>query len=227
MNEQERKAADAEAVRERRKARRAQEKARQIVRSAKGIFLANDYGNVTVDLIAEAADMSRATVYQYFKTKAEIYGGVLYEDMNTLATALEEAYSRERGVAENIRRMTGAYVRFFEKHPEYFGKLSFFFFPGREERLPEEIAVDLQRRLQEGIAVVEACIRAGIEQGEVRTQDPRSAAVALWGLWMGVTYQAVAGQTERLGRSFEAVYRNGVENFLYGLTVPAPPEGRP
>lgn len=219
---------EAEVRREKRKDRRAKEKCGLILRSAKRIFLSSDYSDVTVELIAESADMSRASVYQYFKTKAEIYGGVLYEDMNMLVSAIEDAYREERLVVDNLREISTAYARFFQKHQEYFGKLSFFFFPGREERLPREIANEMDQRRIQGVGVIEQCVRNGMERGEVRAQDARSAAMAFWGILMGLTYAAVAGQWENEGvdRDAESVYRVGVDNYLIGLTVATSTRGK-
>lgn len=200
-----------------RQARRAHRKRLEILGAAKARFLDRAFGEVTMDEIAAAADVSRATLYSYFKNKSEVYGGVLYEDMNVFAGQIEAAFRPEASASDNLRAMTGAYMRYFKDHPEYFRKLSFFFFPGREEMLPPAIATGIERRLKQALATVEACIKAGIRNGEVRKQDARAAALALWGLWMGVAYAAITGHDRRFDRTLEQIYMAGVANYLDGL----------
>jgi AcrR family transcriptional regulator len=46
----------------------------RIVRCAANVFLQNGFHGTSIDMIATAADASRATVYQYFADKEEIFG---------------------------------------------------------------------------------------------------------------------------------------------------------
>ena len=69
------------ARRDRRAARRRQE----IMAIGKGMFLSRPYVQVSMEAIAEAADLSKATLYKYFASKVEIYSAIM-----TISPILDE-----------------------------------------------------------------------------------------------------------------------------------------
>jgi len=52
-----------------------------IARSARDLFLAKSYEEVTVQDIASAAEFGKGTIYQYFSSKEEILYYLIYQDM--------------------------------------------------------------------------------------------------------------------------------------------------
>lgn len=212
-------AANEAAPKERRRQMRIDRRRTEILDAAKQVFLAREYSAVTIDEIAESAAFSRATIYLYFKSKQEVYTGVLLRDLDQMISGLTDSLVRTDTVRNNLFRMATAYMNFFRIHPEYFTSLSFFFFPGRKEILPEDASKKIQLRLAEGIYAIEECIRLGIERGEARPIDARAATLSLWGQWMGNAYLAITGHTAIFERTIEQVYADGIDIFLDGLTV--------
>ena len=137
----------------------------EILDAAKQVFLAREYAAVTIDDIAESAAFSRATIYLYFKNKQEVYTGVLLRDLDQMISGLTDLFLRTDTVRNNLFRMSTSYMNFFRVHPEYFTTLSFFFFPGRKEVLPDDAAKKIKARLAEGISAIEECINLGIDRG--------------------------------------------------------------
>jgi AcrR family transcriptional regulator len=207
------------APKDRRKQARIGRRRAEILDAAKQVFLAREYNSVTIDDIAEAAAFSRATIYLYFKSKQEVYTGVLLRDLDRMITGLTDSLIRTDTVRNNLFRMATAYMNFFRSHPEYFTTLSFFFFPGRKESLPEAAAQTIETRLADGISAIEEAIRLGIERGEARPVDARAATLSLWGQWMGNAYLAITGHTAIYERTIEQVYADGIDLFLEGLTM--------
>lgn len=209
-------------VKNRRRSMRTERRRLEILDAAKKVFLDRDFGAVTIDEIAEAAAFSRATIYLYFKSKQDVYTGVLLRDMDTLISGLTGSLIRTDTVRNNLFRMATSYMNFFRNHPEYFATLSFYFFPGRREPLPEDASATIEARLAEGILSIEEAIKLGIERGEARPVDPRAATLSLWAQWMGNAYLAVTGQTSDYGRSMEQVFADGIDIFLEGIIVRTP-----
>ena len=106
---------------------------------AKRMFLTRPYSQVSVEEIAREAGLSKATVYSYFKDKLDIYSAIILTDAKLLATGIQEALDPKQKFAANLRAMMRAYVYFFRAHPEYFEKLSWFYFPGRERHLSKRL----------------------------------------------------------------------------------------
>ena len=207
------------APKERRRQMRIDRRRSEILDAAKRLFLSGEYATVTIDDIADSAAFSRATIYLYFKNKQEVYTGVLMRDLDRMISGLTDSLVRTDSVRNNLFRMATAYMNFFRIHPEYFTTLSFFFFPGRKEVLPEDAARKIEMRLAEGISAIEESIKLGIERGEARPVDARAATLSLWGQWMGNAYLAITGHTAIYDRTIEQVYADGIDIFLDGLTV--------
>jgi AcrR family transcriptional regulator len=73
------------------------------------LFDANGFAGTTIDQIAEAADVSRATVFSYSPTKEDIVFGEAPQAIETLATALAEAPAGAivGAVRDWLRQLTG------------------------------------------------------------------------------------------------------------------------
>ena len=61
-----------------------------ILNAAVKVYFNEGYHSATVEKIAEAAEVSRATVYLYFKTRDEIFVYAAVEFMRSLADLLEK-----------------------------------------------------------------------------------------------------------------------------------------
>jgi AcrR family transcriptional regulator len=210
-----------------RRERRIRRRRLEILGVAKVAFLRKPYSEVTVEEIAGNADLSKATIYLYFRNKAEIYGGVLEEDMQALVNVLEAAYRPECGIRENLVSFGAEYVRYFRSHSEYFSTLSFFFFPRREAPLPPNIARRIEKRLAAAMGVVERSIRQAIRQGEIAERSAWQVGAALWSMWLGATYLALTDRTEKFSSRLEQLVKIGTMDFLDGLLIAKTGASRP
>jgi TetR/AcrR family transcriptional regulator len=175
-----------------RRNRRAARRRQEIMTIAKGMFLSRPYVQVSMEAIAEAADLSKATLYKYFSSKVEIYSAIVLADAQMLADRIRDAFDPARGVSDNLRAMANAYMGFFFEHPEYFEKLSWFYLPGRDRHLSDALIREVSLRVQSARAAIEACLRHAIRRGEVRRIDVKAAAIVIYSQWLGLTYLAVA-----------------------------------
>jgi AcrR family transcriptional regulator len=63
-------------------------KAQHIIRAAREAFLDTGYGETTMDQVARAAGVSKATLYAHFTNKQALFGAVIAEECNRTASAL-------------------------------------------------------------------------------------------------------------------------------------------
>ncbi len=77
-----------------RKEREKQKRREEILAAARDLFYEKGYQNTTVEEIAEAAEISKGTVYLYFASKDELYVSVILEGFGGTG---EKAGSRGRG----------------------------------------------------------------------------------------------------------------------------------
>lgn len=62
-----------------RRARNAADKRRAILSGARDIFMAHGFGGASMDAIAEAASVSKMTLYRYFDSKEALFAGLIEE----------------------------------------------------------------------------------------------------------------------------------------------------
>jgi AcrR family transcriptional regulator len=85
--------------------RKKEETRRQIAEAARRLFAENGFERVTVAAVAAAADVSEATVFNYFPSKEDLF----YSGLEAFETALLEAI-RERPAGESFLTAFGRFV---------------------------------------------------------------------------------------------------------------------
>ncbi|MEP7300123.1 MAG: TetR/AcrR family transcriptional regulator [Caldimonas sp.] len=181
------------ARRDRRVARRRQE----IMVIGKAMFLSQPYAQVSMEAIAEAADLSKATLYKYFSSKVNVYSAIILADAQMLSDRIHDAFDPGSSVLVNLPAMAHAYMSFFLEHPEYFEKLSWFYLPGRDRHLSDALIRQVSLRIESARAAIEECLEHAIRRKELQRVDAKAAAIVIYCQWLGLTYLAVAQGTAK------------------------------
>lgn len=83
------------------------------------LFSARGFNGVTVDEIAEAADVNKRMVYHYFGSKQDIYRAAIEEVFHRLSTVELDAISSNVAPDEKLRRLIEANFAFLDTNPEF------------------------------------------------------------------------------------------------------------
>ena len=98
--------------------RKKKESEEKITSSARDIFLKKGYNNTTMEEIAAKADMGVGTLYNYFKSKAEIFISIMVQESLINETDNEADLKLEKDPAtiiiDYILRST-SYIEAFDK----------------------------------------------------------------------------------------------------------------
>jgi AcrR family transcriptional regulator len=202
-----------------RRERRAEKRRAEIVAVAREMFLASPYSQVSVEAIAAAADLSKVTVYSYFDSKLDIYCAILVADAQLLVDAFRTAYDPARDVRSNVRRLARAYANFLETHAEYFQRFSWYYLPGREERLPIQFGALIGEKFAEAQSIVQECLAHAAGHGEIPKRDFKALAGAIYAQWLGLAYLRIANSPES-GRSIidhQRIADQALELIVRGL----------
>lgn len=205
-----------------RRERRAERRRTEIVAVAREMFLASPYSQVSVEAIAAAAELSKVTVYSYFESKLDIYCAILVADAQLLVDAFREAYDPARDLRTNLRKLGRAYATFLESHAEYFQRFSWYYLPGREERLPGQFGALIGEKFSEAQSIVEQCLVRAAAAGEIPKRDFRALAGAIYAQWLGLAYLRIANSPES-GRSaidHKRIADQALDLIVRGLVAP-------
>jgi len=169
-----------------RKEREREARKNDILEAAKTVFFEKGFQAATMDQIAEAAELSKGSLYLYFPSKEELYVTILIEGLEMLYDMFEKAVKGIGVWEEKLRNIAMAYYGFYQGNKNYF-KILFFLQHG-------EIATKVSDSLfqicfEKGISCLNFLSRAiqeGMEGGEIEPSDPMELAVILWGAFNGI-----------------------------------------
>lgn len=207
-----------------RRADLAERRRREVIAIARTMFLASPYSQVSVEAIAATAGLSKVTVYKYFDSKQDIYCAILVADAQSLVDAFREAYDVERPLRANLERLSEAYTNFLVNHAEYFQRFSWYYLPGREERLPRQFGALIDQKFAEAQSIIETCLVRAAAKGEIPRCDFKAAAAAIYAQWLGLAYLRVAKSPEsgRATTDHERIADQALGLLLGGLSaIPA------
>jgi AcrR family transcriptional regulator len=92
----------------------------EIVQAAELIFRQKGYENTSMDDIAQEAQFTKRTLYQYFESKEKLLFAVLQKGMAEFQRYLTEEIDRSQTGYEMIRQTMQASYRFYRDYPEFF-----------------------------------------------------------------------------------------------------------
>lgn len=85
-------------------------KRQAILDAAKQAFLTNGYSGASVEAIAEAAPVSKPTLYNHFKGKQELFAAVIASQCESLLSTLAEVQTEIGNPMAGLRAIAGAFV---------------------------------------------------------------------------------------------------------------------
>jgi len=103
-----------------RKQRERQARMQLILNAATRVFARHGYHRASMDLIAEEAELGKATLYYYYKNKDELLLGILTEGIKDFFHRLEESLQTTHDPAQKLQLVIRESMLFFERHPDYF-----------------------------------------------------------------------------------------------------------
>jgi AcrR family transcriptional regulator len=90
---------------------------REILDGGRHLFARKGYHMTTLDDVAEAVELGKATLYSYFDSKERLFESVLEDAFIAMQMIGEEALLAEGSIEERIRDFIGAELLHFFRHP--------------------------------------------------------------------------------------------------------------
>ncbi len=143
----------------------ANERRKQILKCATGVFARSNFKTATTKQIAGELGISEAAVFNHFPNKKAIFLSILDYVNAQILTRWEEQISQNASAATNLREMGMTYFRAMQEHPDEL-KVQF---QAVSEIDDPEIAKRLSKHHLSYVALVEKLIEQGIQNGEFPT----------------------------------------------------------
>ncbi|MCI0560049.1 MAG: TetR/AcrR family transcriptional regulator [Nitrososphaera sp.] len=164
-----------------RKEREKEQRREEIINAAQKVFFEKGLQAATMDEIAEAAELSKGTLYLYYKSKEDLYLAVMMRGIEILHNMFAEATSSQEPTVVQLMKLGDAYYEFFKQHRNYFRMFYFFQHPQFHKGVSEDMMMNCGEENQKVWKEVIGVIQRGIDEGVVRAElNPVETAVILW-----------------------------------------------
>ena len=167
-----------------RKEREKQLRRDEIILAAEKVFFSKGFDYTTMDHIAEEAELSKGTLYLYFKSKEDLHMAVARKSIRLLRTITLKATEGEGNAIEKLGRMGRANIEFSRKDPDRMRAIMTL-----EEMEPSTLSVttsDVQDLIykESTVGTVIQLVEQGVKEKLIRADVP--ALLIAHTLWMTV-----------------------------------------
>jgi AcrR family transcriptional regulator len=152
----------------------------EILDAARGLFVKEGYGSVSMRKIADVVGCAPGTLYLHFEDKGAILNAICIETFAKLDKRMEAIANDPGDPLERLRRGGRAYIQFGLDHPHHY---QLTFGPHSSEWSKDENA------LQAGLHSFQCmckCIGACVAAGKLRSNDVEEMAQAVWSCAHGI-----------------------------------------
>ena len=153
----------------------------EILRAAEKLFAEKGFHGATMLDLAKLAEFSVGTLYNFFKTKEEVYYTLLIEKLDLFQSMLDMKVDQHPPGLARILALMEASVKFFEQNKDFFRIFI-------QERSAVELSVgvaarkELKKRYHAYIDSVAKVMTKAIEKGDIQKFNPLEIAYCFVGM---------------------------------------------
>lgn len=203
-----------------RRVREKRQRQEEIIDAAENVLFSKGIQNATMDDIAKEAELGKATLYVYYKSKDEILLEIRHRATKIMVQEFKKASeSKEKGV-DKIEAIGYAYFQFAIDYPNYYQFISLF--EAVDTKIDIEKSMEGMLKINE---IMVGAIQKGIKDGSIKSNlHPLVLAKALWAMSTGIL-QMIDMKGEMFEKHFDlkaqqfkdcffAVVNQGIRNEL-------------
>lgn len=162
----------------------------EILDAARQVFSERGFEKARLDEIAEVAELGKGTIYNYFKSKEELFASVIVRGIKLFQDFVSDAVQNKSNPTEKIAAYIDAAFEFFERHRQLFS-----IFELERSSLARSLNDDMFNTFCEKEAgllqFLEQLFYEGIKNGNFKKLDSLKLAQTLFGLIHFITIQAI------------------------------------
>ncbi len=190
-----------------RKQREKEQRRKLILSAAEKVFFSKKGENATMDDVAAKAELSKGTIYLYFKNKEDILYALAAKGVEQLAKKLDSSYNKSDSGKEQLSKIADAFIEFAEKHPHYFSMI--LKFENKSIKYKHEIQEKLL--IEPALDILYKTLKKGQQDKTIRDDIELHDMVAIiWSQMLGVL------QTLTTKKKVLHQYKSNPDNLIKG-----------
>lgn len=201
----------------------------EILNAAEKVFFEKGLAASTMDEIAERAELSKGTLYLYYRSKEDLYMAIICRGHQILLRMFEEAVSTGEPTLKLFDNVGQAYYAFYKRHHHYFEMFSFSENRQLQSQVSDEMRVSCSHLGQSVGEVVVGVIQKGKADGTFHPKvSPNETALIFWASLRGVlelvdhvSQKEICAESPFSGLDFEKLYRKAGGMLAYSILTDA------
>lgn len=170
-----------------RKVREKERRRNEIIDAAEKLFFSKGFGNTTVDDVAAEAELSKGTIYLYYKSKEELYIAIIMRGLTIFRSMMEKATASRKNGLHKLYDIGIALYEFHIKYPHYFEAVFYHGLVGLDLTHESELECACHAIGNDMLKIMVGVIVEGVKDGSIRVDiDPHKVALSLYGLASGL-----------------------------------------
>ncbi|MGV8059638.1 MAG: TetR/AcrR family transcriptional regulator [Smithellaceae bacterium] len=190
-----------------------------ILKSARTLFFARGFKNVTVDEIAKYSELGKGSIYLYFSSKEEIYSQILLNDIDKFHQHAFALLKKKKTAADSLLGFSSFYADVFLDDPELFRILMTFMLHTDQMNLSEKQYKNIIATMRQTIDIIGYIFKLGIDSKEFpSTIDIKYHQFALWGVLNGIiTLHIFSGSENKRREKIHSTIKSTLQVYIKGL----------
>jgi len=161
----------------------------EILESAQKLFAQKGFFKTTIQDIARESEFAIATLYNFFKSKDELYTALIERKTENLFKSIQESALNHEGI-KKIDNVVYAVLEFFENDKDFF-KLYVSERGGFEWDIRSELGETCHKMRLQYLEFLKSVIEESIERGELKDKNPWDVSFFLSGIINSFIFQWV------------------------------------
>ncbi|MCP4725414.1 MAG: TetR/AcrR family transcriptional regulator [bacterium] len=189
---------------------------KEILKAAMRVSAARGIKNVRIEEIAEAAGVGKGTIYEYFKSKEEIFGASMVEFMQHMEAIMAQKMFRAVTPQDKIKALLYAWDEACENEDSDLMNLMIDVWAEGIRRDNKELlkVIDMKTIYEQLREMVSAILKDGINQGIFRKIDVTTVAGLLLAAFDGIMIQWLLDRENTdLKKSADVLY----DTLIHGI----------
>ena len=188
----------------------------EIIHAAVKVFSEKGMVKAKMADIALEAGIGKGTIYEYFRSKEEVFASGFQMFFQGMENQIESALSSTTDPVEQLKLLINLSFKSFLQHGSDLAMIMMDFWAEGIRNKDEKIlnSIDLRQIYHEFRIMIQSIINNGIEQGVFRQVDTHNVAALLIGALDGIMLQWIM---DHKVIDLEKITDSVIDSFLYGL----------
>jgi len=213
-----------------RKEREKELKKSMMLEAAESLILEKGLDNLHMNEVAERAEVSKGSLYQYFDSKTELILGICNKATTLLSEDIKKVLTQDKPGIELVHMIGATFMIFVTKHPEYFRAMRFHDNLKETSELDDSVFLSsCSSNTKESFTCMVRAIQIGMQDGSINpSYDPKELALILWSTSHGMVSMAYQHQNtqhynllDELGIDLKSLFENFMKMIGRGIATDA------